>query len=446
MHTKTLLTRPVRIIIMLFLILSFFIISPLIILYTAGYRYDIGSGIVRETGVLSLDVGPKDVDVFLDDVYINKAMPVRLTNLIPSTYHLSIEKEHYHSWEKDIVIESKQTTYIRNISLFQNTTPNGFLQTETSFANMVASPDAQFVIITTQKDNEQQVFLSDTQDGSARHNIISVPSTVTIDTDWSPYHNYGVVQLMRDDTVEYIIFSASNPTQAKTYVFDRSLGEVARLQWHTAAQVPTLFVQHQNAVYRIDPQQKTYVRDVPSTQWFVDQDEQIWVISEDQFTIDILKGNQKEQKRLLGKVTDILSVTDRIVIAKDTRGIVVLEQDGAELKELASLSTDQIRFNPKTGEWISWSPWEIWNIYEDGSTALLNRTSDPVEDVWPLDEFGVLLLVRKHSLVGFNPGYFIEHILLDSADIRSVGVDLTQKKIIFFGSVENSSDIWELPY
>ena len=53
---KTFLSSPVRFTIMIFLIASFFIISPLIILYTIGYRYDIRTGIVRETGVLSIDV------------------------------------------------------------------------------------------------------------------------------------------------------------------------------------------------------------------------------------------------------------------------------------------------------------------------------------------------------------------------------------------------------
>jgi len=51
-----------RYIFLLFL-LSFFILAPLIVLYTAGYRYNITTGTVLRTGILSAASTPKGAAV-----------------------------------------------------------------------------------------------------------------------------------------------------------------------------------------------------------------------------------------------------------------------------------------------------------------------------------------------------------------------------------------------
>ena len=105
MHTK--LTRPVRLGIMLFLIAVFCIAAPAIILYTAGYRYDFKTQKIKQTGVISIDVLPRSAAVFLNDVRIQKSLPIRLPNRAPGAYRLRIEADGYKPWEKDITVESK---------------------------------------------------------------------------------------------------------------------------------------------------------------------------------------------------------------------------------------------------------------------------------------------------------------------------------------------------
>jgi len=101
-YSKTYLTRTVRRAIMLSLISAFFIISPLIIFYTAGYRYDFAEQIIKQTGVISIDIKPVNAIVYLNDVQIKKKIPIRLPNRAPGTYHLKITAPGYQLWEKDI--------------------------------------------------------------------------------------------------------------------------------------------------------------------------------------------------------------------------------------------------------------------------------------------------------------------------------------------------------
>ena len=117
------LTRPIRRAIMIFLFALFFILAPLIILYTSGYRYDWEAHEIKQTGVISIDVKTKNASVYLNDILIKKSLPIRLPNRAPGTYNLKIKSPSYQAWEKDITVESKQTTYIRNITLFREALP-----------------------------------------------------------------------------------------------------------------------------------------------------------------------------------------------------------------------------------------------------------------------------------------------------------------------------------
>ena len=96
-------------------------------MYTAGYRYDWSNHKIMQTGVLSIDAEPTNVEVFLNDVRIEKSMPIRLPNRAPGTYKLVMKKSGYREWSKDIIIESRKTTYVRDITLFKMDIPEQIL-------------------------------------------------------------------------------------------------------------------------------------------------------------------------------------------------------------------------------------------------------------------------------------------------------------------------------
>lgn len=120
---KITLTRPLRIMVMCGLIILFFIISPLIILYTGGWRWNFNTWRVETTGVLSIDTEPDDANVSLNGQYIGNNQPLRLNSLAPGNYQVSISKDGYHTFLTDVTVRSQETTYIRNTTLFANNSP-----------------------------------------------------------------------------------------------------------------------------------------------------------------------------------------------------------------------------------------------------------------------------------------------------------------------------------
>src|SRR3989338_10563832 len=135
------LIKPIRRLILVTFIVAFFLITPLMLLYTTGYRYDWKAGIIRETGGLSIDATPVDADVYLNDLPLDSSLPIRLKNITPKKYHIKISARGYFDWEKEIIVERKQTTYIKDIQLLKKNEPVK-IQTA-SIGNISLSPNGR---------------------------------------------------------------------------------------------------------------------------------------------------------------------------------------------------------------------------------------------------------------------------------------------------------------
>lgn len=107
----------------LIFILLFLVFAPLMILHTAGYRYNWQKSKVEEVGVLLIDVKPKDSRLYLNDAPLGKDRPLRLTNLLPNYYFIRAEKDGYFPWQKNLEIKSRLSTLLYDIALFKKNSP-----------------------------------------------------------------------------------------------------------------------------------------------------------------------------------------------------------------------------------------------------------------------------------------------------------------------------------
>ena len=116
-------------------ILIFLIITPLISLYTTGYK--ISSGFhVQKTGILIIDSEPDQADIYLNNKIqrnflktiftqgkSNITTPAKIKNLLPGEYDVRLERENYWPWQKKLKIKSGQSTFAEDIYLFKHDLP-----------------------------------------------------------------------------------------------------------------------------------------------------------------------------------------------------------------------------------------------------------------------------------------------------------------------------------
>lgn len=138
------MTLRTRLFILAVFFLVFFITAPLMIFYTAGFRYNWQKGKVENVGVLILDVQPPTSHLYLNNTLLDNARPLRLTDLLPNFYSIRAEKDGYFPWQKNLEVRGRESTLVYDIALFKKQTPQ-WLETG-SLTGFSLSPDNNILI------------------------------------------------------------------------------------------------------------------------------------------------------------------------------------------------------------------------------------------------------------------------------------------------------------
>jgi PEGA domain len=116
-------------------ILVFLILAPIVILYTAGFRYNSKKQRVEKVGIIFVRSRPSGADIYLDGKKRSETTPARLRNLLPGDYDVKISKNGYSDWEKTLPVGSELTTFAESVALFKNADPEEINSTPTKALN-----------------------------------------------------------------------------------------------------------------------------------------------------------------------------------------------------------------------------------------------------------------------------------------------------------------------
>lgn len=121
------------------LTILFIILGTTLVLYSRGARFDFKNWEVIQTGGIYLKTEPADVKIEMDGKPIkNRAGILQsgtlISNLKPGTYKIFIQRDNYHSWQKEIQVESSTVAVLDGIILFPK-----------DEAELVASPTNKFL-------------------------------------------------------------------------------------------------------------------------------------------------------------------------------------------------------------------------------------------------------------------------------------------------------------
>lgn len=165
---------------------GFLIIAPVIVFYTAGYRYSFGAGRFVQTGILSATSVPKDARVLLDDQIIHQKTPAIVKNILPGEHMVRVEKDGYLPWLKRLPFYSRVTTFIHKAVLFLDEPAS--LTHEARVNESVTLPSGQKIAYAKQEGRGQEVwtFKTDgTQTMVARIPLVSITPALAWSADGS---------------------------------------------------------------------------------------------------------------------------------------------------------------------------------------------------------------------------------------------------------------------
>jgi len=429
---------------MIFLISCFFIISPLVILYTAGYRYDKSTHKIKETGVITIDIAPRDAVVSLNDVVIDQRIPIHLQNRAPGFYKLHIFREGYLPWSMPIEVASKQTTYITDSALYKDVLPTFEYTTPENQIETHVSPDAQYVATIVQDEGAfREILLYDIEKNTEQV-VWRGTSELPLGLSWSPYAPIFSFFIARQTGNLVQMIDARTPADATTYTLTNATS--TEIQWSETRR-DTMYLLDENQLFAMSGGSTNLLEQVTSTyHWYIDGAQDIWTL--DDTTHALYKNSILVQSFSTMPATySILGITGRYaLIQTDQMDFRMLWLDSGESTTLNATHAFRIKDPAEPAGWIVWSPWEVFSIDDNGSQTLITRTNKALFDVtWSSLHKSLLFVFEGGIIVGFHPQYRTSQELFhyQHAWVNSISIDDTSSFIIFESSLNDKRGIYK---
>src|SRR3989339_504439 len=116
-------SKPFRLILFLVFLFAFLISAPLIVLYTAGYRFDLSHGRIVHTAILNISSIPRNAVVFIDKIPSADPTPIVTNTIVPGEHLIQLQKTSYLPWETSLSFLSREARILNDIVLFLDEQP-----------------------------------------------------------------------------------------------------------------------------------------------------------------------------------------------------------------------------------------------------------------------------------------------------------------------------------
>jgi hypothetical protein len=136
------------------IIVAFFILAPALVFYTSGFRWNAKKGIIERNGTLIIDTQPAGAMISLNGETIASRTPVTLQNAAPGTYRIRLEYPGYASWEKTLEVRPSFVTFVNEVRLWRNGSPERAWDRPTSA--IALSPNARAVATVEQQSDDEE--------------------------------------------------------------------------------------------------------------------------------------------------------------------------------------------------------------------------------------------------------------------------------------------------
>ncbi|MDD2656741.1 MAG: PEGA domain-containing protein [Patescibacteria group bacterium] len=415
---KTHLTRPVRLAIMITLVSSFFIISPLLIAYGSGYRYDFTKHRIQKTGVLNINILPKDAEIFLNGEKLKEKIPFNLS-LYPDTYLLTITKDGYKTWEKNISVISTKTTYINYFQLLKDQSP---LPVELSdIKEILGTDNSENILLLSQTANDKTNIISFNLKNNTTENLAN--NLDILNYSVSPYNDLAYI-ITQDATEKNLTIFDLNKVTNSTKI---NLLDEPKLQWLNNKNNPLVLEEVQTIFSISSSGNKKIVNDfVSTTNWYFDKDSNVWMYHD--YTLYLAENNYNLQKN----ITEIIDINKNRVIAKTSDAYLVYNFQN---EKIHNINGDKLFFNQSNKSWIIYSNWDITEIREDGTVNLQYRNGEKIKSLQLLDEGRIYIIQTESEIKAIDIDQYLQFPILNNSQNKTY---INKKyREIFYTNSEN---------
>jgi hypothetical protein len=446
-------TRLYRHLLLGLFIAAFLVVTPAVLISTAGYRYDWRAGLLKETGSLSIDGEPEELTVYLNNLKLKGGLPVRLKSLTPRSYSVRLSAPGYYDWQKEVNIKSRQTVYLKDIRLIKKAAPvrlvGGMITT------LSLSPSGRYLLYTSVRPGRADTRLRDLKRGRdlALPELPPTPNVVR----WAKKNSWLAVgsgplpapQIFLIDPARAALVAITAPSREPIEDF----------QWTDQAE-PELYYQTPSALWSYLPASRKSVLVTAKTfdRWYLDG-AVLWTLEFSTST-----GRLRVVKDALGFAQDFpltpsdYPAAEPLASASNTPDWFAAHGDTAIVKLAKSgrikiigpektftVTADHWLQSAATGWWFLWHPHEV-TVYAAGhEPELLQRSGDSLQDIILLDDYNTVALQGAKDTTVLFPYYLVSHPFL-TGSFTALAADTANRTLYAAGTIKDQAGLWQLDY
>jgi len=117
------MTKRTRLIILIACAACFFIIAPILVAYSMGYRFDFEKMKITATGGIYVKTSPATEQIIIDSKIIERpgmfSNSIFAQSLLPNNHTILIKKNNYYDYFKTLPVQEKEVTKLENVLLFK---------------------------------------------------------------------------------------------------------------------------------------------------------------------------------------------------------------------------------------------------------------------------------------------------------------------------------------
>ena len=413
-------------------------VAPILIFYTAGYRYNSKKHQIERSGTLIVNTSPKGTRVFLDGHDTQEVSPITFQNITPGWHELRIEKSGYHTWQRTLNVRAEQVTFATDVWLWRQADPS-LLYNGTIRALRTDPTGQQMAIISSEATSS--VFNIWTQDsGWQSHDILP---------NLSPTSSAPLALQWRDDG-QALVINGLDPLDTSWWVQSRNNEAASDILpsgiYHWSQQ--ELVGSNESRSFRLDPDRHTFMRDIlPTSTLSADRNVSIQSVSSSINLRLSYEGFQTHVFALPYGDWRIAGFKQAYTLLKDKQRWLALEP-ALKRPFLSQVYGDYPRWLPEAilPRALFIHGYELWDWTLDHQPVLLWRQSEPlVQAAWHRNGTTVFIATdRQVMALNTSPTQDRANVVLAQFD-HIQDMDVFGKNLMVAGTKDGKEGLWSLP-
>lgn len=380
--------------------MTFCITGILLLLYANGERYDAHRKKIITTGSINIQTNLKGADIYINDERSSIQTPDSINNLLPNIYKITIKKEGYFPWEKNLSVIGGKATIIENVLLFQNIGSKKNILTHITTQEKYPNENSWLIVT---KDNENKFSIHNFNAANEQIEALATLKTQPIKIIPINKKHFVVEETNTANENEFFIYSPQKNETSLQVEGDRKIHSIENIISHPSN--PNIFfLLSENSLWQFTSQNDitrpwSALPVAENVQTFILQKNKLYILRNKPENTQLLSGPM-ETPQTFEAITELPQKNYTLTQSGQKNSFFIEDKKNNEVSLFKNDELQKIPLAASNAQWdannkniLLNNAFEAWNYIpgekSNTNTELITRQSSTIQNIlWhPKDHY-----------------------------------------------------------